>query len=214
MKPAAQHLLTACLATILAGGHQVVIAAEGGVAAQDLAQVRASGQVVAAWSRQPDSYTLQVGLEHSRPRKKMPPPSLADSQSAEDRTQQFVANTIANLRGLEFPCDRFPVKFDEAGDKERRVEVWLLRADGTQILPTAYGCAADVFRAREPVADRDPEETAARLLGIRAREPVPQVTISYRYALASGAQAVAAIVRIDDEYCFEELHPLEPKPLL
>lgn len=72
------------------------------------------------------------------------------------------------------------------------IQVWLLRADGTQVAPAevstdtsnAYGCKTNC-----PVSGKQ-----------------------YRFALADGAQAVAAAIQVDDQYYIEKLQSLEPKP--
>ncbi len=76
------------------------------------------------------------------------------------------------------------------GSSIRGFEVWLLKADGTQILPAAYSCV-----------------------------PVPAVRgapsseeFSYRYSVADSTQAVAAAIRIDNEFYIEKLQPLESRP--
>ena len=234
MKPPVKLLFAACLTTFVAATTSTgTTAAESEASVQDLVQVRASTQVVAAhWTRRPDVYVLQVALDRSRstekrasapgteaptqlaPQNRAPAPQLTATASPDtDRAQFFIGNTIANLRGLDpwFTCGRtltlvegrrapgqppapprpdpalaymnqpYPPKF-----KERRVEVWLLKADGTQILPTTYSC--DMGPTYQPT-------------------PVRPVEISYEFPLADSEQAVAAAIRIDDEYYIEKLKP-------
>lgn len=208
-----EKLLAAGLASILAGiCPNVTVAAEGGVVAQDLMNVKASGQVTARWLREPESYTLRVMVERSKPgpraitsastQQKETQPATAAQQGG-DRSSYFIGNTIANLRGLDpvFGCNRTltvvdgrrtlpnsvgrvpPVLPYDPKAKQPRVEVWLLKADGTHIPSADYSCASY------------PASTEAIC----------------EYAAADGSQAVAAAIRIDDEYYIEKLHPLEPK---
>lgn len=132
---------------------------------------------------------------------------VAGAIRAGDRSAFFLGNTIANLRGLDpwLACNRTLTMIDGrrtvAGqppppapptvsrEKERRVEVWLLRSDGSQILPADYTCdAGPVFPARN------------------------NVEISYRYPVADGAQAAAVAVRIDETFYIEKLQLLASAP--
>jgi hypothetical protein len=70
--------------------------------------------------------------------------------------------------------------------KDPRVDVWLLKADGTQILPATYSC--DLTRRG-------------------ADKSRPHAEISYEFPLASTAQAVAAAIRIEDRYFIQKLQP-------
>lgn len=149
----------------------------------------------------------------------VPPGGRTEGASpGEDRGRFFIGNTIANLRGLSpwFTCGRtlslidarrpadgpppappspepsyvkqpWPPRF-----KDSRVEVWLLKADGTQILPTTYGCDAG---PRPPTP------------------PAHPVEISYEFTLADGGRAVAAVIRIDDSFYIDKLQSLVAKPV-
>jgi hypothetical protein len=196
------------------------IASEATVLAQDLLKVSASDKVVAAlWTRRPDSYTLQVVLERSRPVAKATPVSPPTaSNEAEYRSGTgsfFIGNTIANLRCLDPDFgDRTLTLVDgrravagqsvappapqqpRAAPPPRpllsappQVQVWLLRADGTQILP--------VVQAPNPAL----AEPVCRT-GVNTNE------VLFRFALADSGQAVAAAIKIDDEYYIEKLQPL------
>ena len=130
------------------------------------------------------------------------------------RGSLFIGNTIANLRGLDpvLSCGRvltlvsgrrtdgpstptppepsyinqpYPARY-----VDRRVEVWLLKANGTQILPATYSCDA----------------------GRRGAPTPPPVEITYEFPLAEGAQAVAVAVRIGDNFYIEKLQPQAPAP--
>lgn len=119
----------------------------------------------------------------------------------------FVDNTIDDLRKLApvFGCSRtltimdgrraapqrsytfapsLPAGVPDARSRDRRVEVWLLKADGTQIQPAGYRCEYGMARS----GDKD-------------------ASISYGYSLADGAQAVAAAIRVDDSFFIEKLQP-------
>jgi hypothetical protein len=127
-----------------------------------------------------------------------------------DRTSFFIGETIANLRGMDpaFACRTLtlvdgrravagqplppsppPARVKQpypSVNKDGRVEVWLLKADGTQILPVAYSCVP-----------------ASR--GV-------DVGIEYQFSVADSTQAVAAAVRIDDEFYIDKLQPLASMP--
>jgi len=144
------------------------------------------------------------------------PPALGTNTA--DRSSFFIGNTIANLRGMDPTfCSRTLTLVDgrrtrgEAGQqpaepraqpeprartiqpypaaiREPRVEVWLLKADGTQIKPATYIC--------------DP--------GPRNPDTKPMYDISYGFTAADGAQAIAAAIRIDGDFFIEKLQPAEP----
>jgi hypothetical protein len=124
-----------------------------------------------------------------------------------NRDSFFIGNTIANLRGLDptFGCrtltlmdgrrvagaqqaapppttamnQPYPPKL-----KDPRVDVWLLKADGTQILPATYSC------------------DWARPVSPKSR---PHAEITYEFPRADADQAVAAAIRIEDRYFIEKL---------
>jgi hypothetical protein len=175
------------------------------VVAQDLVKVRESGSVGAAlWTRRADSYTLQLVYGASG-----------------SRGSFFIGNTIANLRGLDPvfggrmltlvdgrrmvrqsdgsavpnpvpPATAQPVATQATPRAPKSPDqVWLLRSNGTQILPN--------YRSPEP----DPAKCGVRCI---AQE------VTYKFSLADGDEAVAAVVRVDDEYYVEKLQPLKPAP--
>jgi hypothetical protein len=215
--------LAASMATILVASFaDLSSAAESALVAQDLTKVNAAGEVTARWVRAAGSYAVEVVVERSRPRPaatNSPGSTLSPAQPLtaappyNEGTGHFIGNTIANLRGLEpaFGCNRTLTLVDgrriapntagvappltsrapsvlhyDPKAKQPRVEVWLLRADGTQIPSADYRCTSYA------------ESTEAR----------------YEYPVADGGQAVAAAVRIDDEYYIETLQPLELKTAL
>jgi hypothetical protein len=257
MKRGPKRPFVACLAMMVAGAaSQVIAAADGVVATQDLVNVRAAGQVTASWRRQPDYYALQVVMETSRPapprasaptnrtaeemrqlgvvnvadelRKLvpqnvpgMPAPNMT-GDIAPERSSYFIGSTIANLRGLDpmFGCRTLTLVDGRRADgrqppapsatapvvqsypprtKHPRIEVWLLKADGTQILPAAYTCA------QLPAV---PAESTSPPSVLRNKSE----EFTYRYSMADSAQAVAAAIRIDNDFYIEKLQPLESGP--
>jgi hypothetical protein len=220
MKSLARLLSATLLATIALFVTGSVTAAEDVATQQELAGVKTSNQVLSAiWKRQPDSYTLQIVLDRSRYSARsgaaasaQPQAAAVSSSSAADGSSYFIGNAIANLRGLDpwIACGRTltlidgrrvvqgrptpaPPPVPPPGSligKERRVEVWLLRADGTYIPPANYSCVD----------------------ASRTSPGNPEISISYGYSTADTAQAVAAAVRIDNEYFIEKLQPLMPAP--
>jgi hypothetical protein len=208
MKRPAQLLLT-CLATFVAGATSMVAsAADSAVAAQDLVKPRTSYLVMAAiWARQPDSYTLKVVLDRAKHAAKQraivdankarlaanpqqPDPTALPPGDGIDRGGMFIADTIATLRGIDpwFHCGRIPTPIDGRNalqDRERKVEVWLLRSDGAQVLPEGYSCVVD------------PEA----------------VEVVYTFSTADSQTAVAAAIRIEGDYFIEKLQSLEPAPM-
>lgn len=233
MRRSEKIMVGVCLVIFTAlAGAEVTTATPEAIATQDLVKVSASEQVMAAsWTRLPDAYILQVVLDpatyngtgRSTPAVELqktaaPEPKPASQQheagaNSPEGNAFFISQTIANLRGRDpwIQCGRTLtlVEGRRAADgqpvarpdptlaylnqpypptfKERRVDTWLLKADGTQILPTTYSCA----------------------MTIASREPV---RISYRFSIAAGEHAVAAAIRIDDDYFIEKLQPLEAKP--
>jgi hypothetical protein len=145
--------------------------------------------------------------------------NAAATEPVQDRGSFFIGSTIANLRGLDPTfCGRsltlidgrrssgqatpttaqpataapklsvnqpYPPRF-----KYNHVEVWLLKADGTQILPATYSC--DLGPRRPPA-------------------PAP-IEITYEFPLAGGEQAAAAAIRIGDNFYIEKLQPPAPRP--
>jgi hypothetical protein len=183
MKHACPSILI-CLGLI--AGSTSAMAAEAAinqpdVVAQDLVKVRESGRVGAAlWTRRTDNYTLQLvygaeGLRGGRI-------TGARITSLRDIDPSFGRRVpTAQPVALQAPQPAKPPQF----------QVWLLRSNGTQILP--------IYRSPEP----DPAKCTLRCI---AQE------VSYRFSLADGDEAVAVVVRIDDEYYLEKLQPLKPAP--
>jgi len=197
MRPA--RLLSACLAMLVLPA-MAPAADASDVAAHDLGKVAASEMVSAAqWMREPDSYTLKVVLDRERFAAKQRAVVAANKERMArdpnpapglDRGQYFIDATIASLRGaaLWFPCGRIPriqPVSAPAPARERRVEAWLLGADGTHIQPAGYNCS----------------------------EAPDVVEVLYRYAVADIGKAVAAAVRVDGDYYIEQLPPLIAQPV-
>lgn len=138
----------------------------------------------------------------------------ATSASPSGRESYFIGNAVEKLRDIDpwIACGRTLTMVDGRRivhgqpaptsapapapppdsliGKERRVEVWLLKANGTFIPPMNYNC-------------EDPARTSPGR---------PDVSISYGYSIADSAQAAAAAIRIDSEFFIEKLQPLAPAP--
>ena len=158
----------------------------------------------------------------------MSPANPAGSASLE-RSSFFIGNTIANLRGLDpaFGCrtltlvdgrrvvggqpppvpaappapsapSALVVQSYPPRIKHRRIEVWLLKADGAQILPAAYTCAVVPAATGAPTSLPSASQS-------RSEE------FTYRYSVADSTQAVAAAIRIDNDFYIEKLQPLESR---
>jgi len=225
MKRHARIVLASCLATTVASVSGFVMGAEGIEARQELVNVKSSKHALfAVWTRQPDSYTLEVVIDRSMPGavvdvsaalKSLVPRNVPqpypipnwqpNAPSKQDRASFFIGNTIANLHGLDPSfCGRTLTILDGRRTvpgqqaqapataplpsvlRDGRVEVWLLSAGGTQIQNATYNCDD---RGRDASGRTD-------------------ISISYGYSVADGAQAVAAAIRIGDDYYIEKLQPL------
>jgi hypothetical protein len=81
---------------------------------------------------------------------------------------------------------RVPTRPDES------VQIWLLRANGTQILPSRHWETAEEKK-------KGCAGPSTRCLGFE---------IQYSYPLAAGNEAVAVALRFGDEYLIERLAPL------
>lgn len=211
MRQSARFLLAACLALNVAPGEAAEAAATGEtVSLQDFGTVLASGQASAArWMRGPDSYLLQVVIErrksYATPAPTEPPeqvPLPDPGLESGDRARFFIADTIRNLRGLDpwLACSRTPSLIDPRQRprtsfeymnqpfppqfKERRLDVWLLKADGTQVQPATYSCATNII--------------------------VGNAEVTYRFPLIEALQAAAVAVRIDEDYYIEKLQWASP----
>jgi hypothetical protein len=162
-------LLMMCAAAAPAA--MAATAADIPIVAQELVKVRESSRVQAAiWTRRPDAYTLQLvfhpmALIVGRTRNLVEGPRMAPGS----------ATSAVRLQTT----------------KPSEVSVWLLRADGTQIV------------TRVPWTNPAPEKCDIRCNAIE---------VLYRFSIAEGSQAVAAAVRIGDDYYIEKLKPLEPAP--
>lgn len=125
-------------------------AAENGI--HDLVNARASGKFERiVWLSGPNNYSLQfVPLRPkatNAPANMTNPPPASGAPEA-GQSSFFIGNTNANLRGLDPKFNFDPPRLLTLVDGRRigagqagrppapRIQVWLLRADGTQILPT------------------------------------------------------------------------------
>lgn len=228
MQRHARMVRASFLAATAASVAGLVMGAQPLEAQQELVSVKSSRHVLSAvWTRHPDGYTLQVVIDRSMPsmpvtavdtsEARIPVPQntgptpqpipnwQADAPSKQERASIFIANTIANLRGLDASfCGRTLTSSDgrrnvpgqrvqapataplPPGFRDRRVEVWLLGAGGAQIQNATYNCD-------------DPGRNSSDRTDF---------LISYGYSVADGAQAIAAAIRIGDDFYIEKLQPL------
>jgi hypothetical protein len=214
---AGYQLFSACLVALVGVGHQSrSAAAEGPVVAQDLLSVRASTGIAAAlWTRRPDSYTLQIAFpsvtSHSEYFDRVSfftgntIANLRGVNPAAGRTLTLVdgrrvasgASPPDSSEAVEQPAPQKIVAEPPADTPDIKgppdIQIWLLRADGTQVSPvavatetsTAYGCKTNC----------------------------PASGKQYRFPLLQGAQAVAVVISVDGVYYIEKLQSLEPAPL-
>jgi hypothetical protein len=234
MKRPARLLLASFLTTAIVSVSGFVTGAEGVATQQELVNVKTAKQVFSAvWTRQPDSYTLQVVFDRSMPTpgvkvevrdalKSVPqnvsqpiPNWEENAPSTADRASFFIGNTIEKLRGLDpvfcgrtlsLVDGRRPEQGQQAqapartpvrvplppGFRDTRVEVWLLNAGGTQIQNATYDC------------DFPGKNSPSRA----------ELSVSYGFTVADGAQAVAAAIRIGDDFYIEKLQPLAAAPAI
>lgn len=190
---------------VLAGGSAVAMDSPDTSGALDLENVKSANQVTAArWLKQPNAYVLQVVLNGTpdslrnmtRP---VSPVMLETSQKLQrlgmvnirEALQELVPQDDADVRSSietcealqDLPtfrtCDQVRAGLgEEPALACARVQVWLLMADGTQILPPHQRCMA---------------------------HPTSEVDFSYAFSLADGAQAVAAAVRVGDQFYIDKL---------
>jgi hypothetical protein len=140
------------------------------VLAQDLTSLKGSRVVSAAlWTRRPDSYTLQLVLGPPAVSMGTRTPALVDGRR--------MVSTSAQPQSA--PQTPMPPS----------TNVWLLRADGTQIPSHAPSTTPAVAKC------------TGRCIA---------VDVQYRFSVAEATQAVAVAVRIGDEFFIEKLRPLEP----
>ncbi len=182
-------MFTVCLVILAAAGSAVGTAAENAAPTQDLVNPKALENVVdARWTRQPDAYVLRVVLDTAKPVRsamsaRLSPLRRAPTVNAAEAQQPPPQRAP--------PQPRTPVNQPYAqAIREPRVEAWLLKADGTQIMPATYIC------------DPGPRDPDAKF----------KYDISYGFTAADGAQAVAAAIRVDGDFFIEVLQPLEPQP--
>jgi hypothetical protein len=189
------HVHLVITAWFIASAFHAASAAEPTVLAQDLVKVRESGKLMAAlWTRRSDSYTLQLvygsplyrgsffignNIENSR----NVDPVFGRTLTLIDgrRMAQQPASPAASASEAKAPAQALQPAIPE-------FQVWLLKANGTQVLPS--------WRSPAPL----PQSCGGRCI---AGE------VLYRFPLAEGAEAVAAVVRIGEEYFLDKLQPLE-----
>jgi hypothetical protein len=185
----------------LLAGSALAMDAPGTSPGQDLEKLKAGNQVTAArWSKQADSYLLQVVLNGTpdslgqmfRPRL-LPPietgEMLPGMVNVADALRKLVpqspagarAETCEDLEDLkDFRlCDTVRHGLgEEPALACKRIEVWLLKEDGTQIQSPSHNCGA---------------------------RPTGEVDFSYAFYPADGAQAVAVAVRVGEEFYIDKL---------
>jgi hypothetical protein len=138
-------------------------------------------------------------------------------ENGPERSSFFIGNTIANLRCMD-PAfggrtltlvdgrrtvqgqpgaaaapvqapQAPPVRPSPRSEQKPEVQVWLLRADGRQILPVLRSPATvTAGECRRSIADE----------------------VLFRFDVAESEQAIAVAMRIDDEFHIERLLPLVP----
>jgi hypothetical protein len=168
------RFLFAVLFSIGAGDAFAAAAGEATpVVAQDLLSLRASNKVSAAlWTRRADSYTLQLVMKSGFGAA----PGARTLELVDGR--RMVSTVRAN------PAEMQPLKKPET-------RVWLLRADGTQILPAVPSTNPSV-------------DSCSKNMRCMA------VDVLYRFSIADAKAATAIAVNIGDEYYIEKLQSLEP----
>ncbi|MEO8313468.1 MAG: hypothetical protein ABI645_01625 [Pseudomonadota bacterium] len=146
-----------CAAAIPASAQVADVAA---VLAQDLANVRASGKVMAAlWTARKDYYTLQLVFPLSTP----------------------------VMPGWLQPA-RNQVSSATPQPQTASVQVWLLKADGTQI-----------FQEHGSPTPRPEGLTSPRAISY---------SINYVFPFAASREAIAIAVKINDDFYIDQLKPL------
>jgi hypothetical protein len=166
MKTPARFLLAALLAIPAGGAFSADNFEKVQVLAQDLVTVRASSSISAAlWTRRSDSYTLQLVMGRG---------TLLRGSESRAMVGERIMPVSARSPGAQLP-------------KPPETNVWLLRADGTQIRP--------LHSATIP----SPEKCTGRCIAVE---------VLYRFSIADAEQAIAAAVKIGDDFYIEKLQPL------
>lgn len=167
MNRPARLLFAAILAIPAGGACSAGKVEEVRVLAQDLVTVRASKSLNAAlWTRRRDSYTLQLVLGGG-----MFPRGSG--------TRAMTGERIISISAKP-PAGAQPPKLPETN-------VWLLRADGTQIRPISSSTIPS------------PDKCTGRCIAVE---------VLYRFSIADAEQAIAAAVRIGDDFYIEKLQSL------
>ena len=116
--------------------------------------------------------------------------SLADNIFWTRRTDRFTLQVVTQWRIVPQPGS----SASNAGAKRRRqlpsIQVWLLRKDGTAI--TSF------LRWETPAPKAEVAVT------------VPKPEVLHAYSLPEGAEAVAVVVRTDEEYLVKKIAPFAP----
>jgi hypothetical protein len=173
MKRSARFLFAAILVILAGGASPAATTGEATrVVAQDLVTLRSSNKVSAAiWTRRANSYTLQLVMK-----------------------QGFEAavgsRSLAMVDGRQVVATSRTIPADLQPPKKLDTSVWLLRTDGTQILPAL------------PSTNPSPNSCS---MNMRCNA----VDVLYRFSIADATSAVAIAVRIGDDFYIEKLQPLE-----
>ena len=181
MQRSALLLLVAC-AAVMTTTVSAADPAEAIVRSQDLLNVRKAG-ITALWTRREGSYTLQLVMPVVLPaRNSMSKPALRNTEAA---TLEPV-----DVRGVRIKA---PVTSQATGIPGLtaaplpQLQVWLLGPNGAEILPSMRGGPFP----------------AVCNLRCQAQD------LLFRFSIPDGQQAVAAAIRVGDEFYIEKLHSLE-----
>jgi hypothetical protein len=172
MKQPARLLFAALIASAASGVFPAGTGQTTPVVAQDLVTLRASDKVSAAiWTRRANSYTLQLVMKSG-----VGAPFGSRALELADG-RRMVATFRTNPADVQPP-------------EKLETRVWLLRADGTQILPAV------------PSTNPSVDSCSKNFRCIA-------VDVLYRFSIADATAAVAIAIGIGDEFYIEKLQPLE-----
>jgi hypothetical protein len=199
--------LVTCLTTFVSLAVTAAMAADSPVFEQPLRKAMSSDQITTAVLKQEgNEHTVRISLDrekfnereraikatHEAQRADHPPTAPTDAE----RSSFFIGDTLNDLRGLTlwWPCGartigarlpNGPTGKVQQFEKDNRVTVWLLKSDGTQIMPTTYHCT----------------------------EGAATVDVEYHFTIPERERPVAAAVRIDKEFFIEQIQsPAQARP--
>lgn len=218
MKHSTRHLIAALVVVPVAAWSGVASAADAPasqplVDTQELANTAAAEQVISAtWIRQGDNtYMLRVVVKRPEPQgpvdvrealKSIPQagptwgpypipnwseskPPVSPRDAEKERSSKFISDIIEKLRNLDptFSCG---ARLGSSGELYRVVEAWVMKSDGSLMKPVNYTCETKTLE----------------------QEPRGVLVTSYDYAAADGAMAIAATVRVSEDYYTDTLKPM------